>query len=299
MKVCFVFSNRSEFSEIKPFVDYFKKKTKTDVLDLSKKIKKLELDENLSKIYSVCYSIFLRKKYDYICILGDRRELPFVAFSAFYLNIKIIHIAAGEYISSVTNFDQFIRPIISIMSNLQICFSKRATQEVNKLFSGISYLKPNAHFVGNPVFSGINFRKLKRQVSQNYDLVLLHPQSLSRENTKNDIMQLKKNLKNKKTIFILGNKDKNYDLINKFYEQLKSQNLDYVFLNSLSKEKYFCLVKYCDNFFTNTSSIYEIKLLNSNCLRIIGERNKNRSNEVFNNKAPEMLYKILKKKIEF
>ena len=296
MHVCFVFSNRSEYSELKPFIDFFKKKAKVDVVDLSKKIKKLEFDKNLHKIFTYCYEIFSKKKFDYVVILGDRKELPFIALPAFFLDIKIIHLAAGEYIESVTNYDQFIRPIISILSDYQVCFSKRAKQQVKKLFSSINYLHDNAYFIGNPVFSDVKIKQLKRCITEDYDLVLLHPQSMSKDDTLSDVKKLKKLLKNKKTIFISGNRDKNYSIIENFYKKLKSQKNSYSFYKTLPKEKYFSFVKYCDNFFTNTSSIHEIQFLNKKCLKVIGQRNKGRSNEKFNINAPKELYFIMQGK---
>jgi UDP-N-acetylglucosamine 2-epimerase len=293
LKVCFVYSNRSEFSILEPFINHFKKKSKVSILDLSKKIKKLELDKNLYKIYQTCYTEFDSNRYDYVFILGDRRELPFIALAAFFLKIKIVHIGAGEYLVGLPTFDQIIRPIISILSNYQICLSSNAQKEVKKLFSGISNLKTTTHKVGNPVFSNINIKNLKRPIKENFDLVLLHPQSLSKEKTKKDLELLKKKISNKKTIFILGNKDENSDLINIFYKSIRN-NKNYVFYENLQKKRYFSFVKFSDKFFTNSSSITEIEFLNKNALVIIGERNKDRIKHELNNKAPNELYKVLK-----
>ena len=161
-------------------------------------------------------------------------------------------------------------------------------------FAGIEYLSPKTHVLGNPVFTGIDIMQLTRPVKEKYDLVLIHPQSLSRKNTLADINTLKKRLKNKKTIFIHGNKDRNHDIIEKFYTGLKTKNKNYQFVNSLPKKTYFSHVKFCDNFFTNTSAVHEIVALNKNCLRIIGKRNKNRSEEFYDNNSPSKLYDILK-----
>ena len=97
---------------------------------------------------------------------------------------------------------------------------------------------------------------------ERYDLVLLHPQSLSKKKTLEDINKLKKQLSNKKTIFLYGNKDQNYQIIENYYKKLKAKKNSYIFYKTLPKEEYFGLVKYCDNFYTNTSSIYEIKHIN-------------------------------------
>ena len=294
MKVCFVYSNRSEYSLLLPFIDYFKEKISTKEINLKKSIKKIELDENLSKIYLFCYNNFKKNNYDYICVLGDRRELPFIALAALNLEKNLIHIAAGEYVEGLPTHDQYVRPMVSIISKYQICFSVKAENEVKKLFKGISYLKPNTFVFGNPVFSGIKLNSVKRSIKENYDLVLMHPNSLSKEQTKKDILEIKNKLKNKKTIIINGNKDTNYDIIQNFYTKLKN-NKNYIFVESLPKKQYFGLVKYCDKFYTNSSSITEIKFLNKNCLYRIGIRNKNRSESLLNNKSPKYLLQLLKK----
>lgn len=294
MKTAFVFSNRAEFAELEPFMKFFASKSKTIQINLSKHVQKIETDENLSKIFKKCYQLFSNKKIDYVCILGDRRELPFIALAAFHLKIKIIHIAAGESIESISSYDQYFRPIVSILSDYQICFSKTAKREVTKLFNGISYLNPNPYVLGNPVFDEINIDKLKKPIKEEYDLVMIHPQSLSRVETEKDIKKLEKKLKNKKTIFIKGNKDQNSDIIEKFYKKIL-KNKKYLIYDSFPKQKYFAYVKYCDKFYTNTSSVYEIKKINKKSLVIIGNRNKKRSNEIYNKKAPIQLYNLIKK----
>ena len=297
MKICFIYSNRAEYSLLMPFIKYFKKKTTTKEIDLNKKIEKLNLDENLSNIYSFCYKYFKKNKYDYVCVLGDRRELSFIAIAALHTDTKLIHIAAGEYVDGIPTYDQYIRPIVSILSKYQICFSIKAEKQVKKLFKGISYLKSNTFVFGNPVFSEIDIKLFKNSIKEKYDLVLLHPQSLSREQTKKDLIEIKRKIKNKKTIFIQGNKDKNYDIVNKFFKTIKNNN-KYLFLDTLPKKKYFTLVKFCDNFYTNSSSISEIKILNKKCLQQIGSRNKQRSESKFNVDSPKLLFNLLNKKNE-
>ena len=119
---------------------------------------------------------------------------------------------------------------------------------------------------------------------------------MSRDGTLSDVKDLKNLLKNKKTVFISGNRDKNYSIIENFYKKLKTHKNSYSFYKTLPKEKYFSFVKYCDNFFTNTSSIYEIQFLNKKCLKVIGQRNKGRSNEKFNINGPKELYFIMRGK---
>ncbi len=294
MKVCFVYSNRSEYSILLPYIEYFKKTSKE--INLKKKIKKIEKDQNLSKIYDICYNDFIENNYDFVCVLGDRREISFVALAALHSNTKLVHLAAGEFAQGTPTYDQYIRPTISLLSKFQICFSQDAKKEVEKLFNGVSYLKSRAYVFGNPVFSKIDIKKIKRKIEHDYDLVLIHPQSLSREQTKKDLKILGKKIKNKKTIFINGNKDKNYDIIELFYRKLKNDK-NYTFIDSLPKKEYFSLVKYCDKFYTNSSSFSEINFINKKCLEKIGLRNKKRFESKFDTKSPNKLYKLLKNNI--
>jgi len=298
MKIYFVYSNRAEYSILEPFIRYFKKKCNTNSLNLNQKIKNLHLDKNLSKIYSTCYNLFQKNRVDCICVLGDRREIPFVVLAALFSNTKIIHLAAGEFSDKVTTYDQMIRPSVSIMSDMQITFSKEANEIVKNLFKSIPYLRVNTHMLGNPVFTGIQKNKLRRLIVEPYDLVLIHPQSLSKKETERDVNSLKNKLTNKKTIVIYGNKDKHANILNDFYKKIKLKHSNYEFFDTLPTKEYFSLVKYCDIFYTNTSSISEIKYLNKNCLNVIGNRNKNRSNHMFSLNAPEKMYRLLKSEFE-
>lgn len=292
IKVCFAYSNRSEFSILEPFIEFFKKNTNITVLDFQNIVKDIEHDKNLYKIYEEAYKNFQKQKYDYLCILGDRRELPFIAFAAMFLDIKIIHIAAGEFADGLPAYDQLIRPSVTLISDFQITFSEKSLKLVRKLFSTIPYRNDNAYFLGNPIFYKTKLKKIPRIIKKNYDLILLHPQSLSREDTTNDILSIKKKMRNEYTIVIMGNKDKNHDLILKFYNQLRKKK-NYHFVESLPTKDYHSLVRHCDNFYTNTSSVSEIKFLNRKALYMIGVRNKNRSEHTFKTNAPSRLFKIL------
>ena len=83
-------------------------------------------------------------------------------------------------------------------------------------------------------------------------------------------------------------------VINENFKKLKN-NSQYSFLESLPKEQYFNLVKFCDNFYTNSSSVTEIKFLNKKCLKIIGERNRDRFESKLNQNSPKQLHDLLKK----
>jgi hypothetical protein len=63
MKVGIVYSNRAEYSELEPYINYFKGKVVVETINLQQKIKKIESDKNLQKIYLTCYEKISRGKY--------------------------------------------------------------------------------------------------------------------------------------------------------------------------------------------------------------------------------------------
>ena len=133
MKICFVYSNRAEYSILSSFITLFKLKTIIKTIDLQKIIPNLDYDQNLYKIYQILFKDFSKQKFDYVIILGDRREIPFVCLACVFSNTKIIHLGAGETLKGIPTYDQFFRPMISLLSNYQICFSKSGEKNIKKL----------------------------------------------------------------------------------------------------------------------------------------------------------------------
>ena len=88
-------------------------------------------------------------------------------------------------------------------------------------------------------------------------------------------------------------------MIRKIDNKLISNSINYTFIESLPKKEYFGLVKYCDKFYTNSSSISEIEFINKKCLHKIGLRNKNRFKSNFDNQSPIKLYRLLKNNINY
>ena len=106
----------------------------------------------------------------------------------------------------------------------------------------------------------------------------MHPQSLSSLETKNDAREVCKILdKDRNTVIIKGNKDKNFEILYDTWKNLETSGNIKIYEN-LEKEKFIQLLANCERFITNSScAFYEAPFfLHRDQIVKIGRRNKNR-----------------------
>jgi UDP-N-acetylglucosamine 2-epimerase len=292
-KVAIIYSNRAEFSILKPIGDKLKDQGVTyECINLSKKVEDIEQDKNLGKIFEFIFEN-IADQFEKAVVVGDRRECLFACLAFFIKGTPVAQLASGDLSDELATVDDFFRHIITIISNKQIAFSDEGLKLTRDLLSLLN-IKSNSTFFSNPTLDGINFENLKRKIAEPYDLVLLHPQSLSREETLKDketvdsIIQ-KSLYENQKTLVIVkGNQDKNYDILYDYWAELERRYSDNLYWNrrmgeikiyeNLEKEKFLSLMKYCDRFITNSScASYEAPIfLKDNQIIAVGRRNKGR-----------------------
>lgn len=280
------YANRAEKSILDPVVNQLKTQDiKHKYVDLSKHIKNIENDKNLSRIYDYVYkecdSI---EDIDYAIVIGDRREIMFACLALFIKNIKIVQLASGDLSEKISLVDDYFRHLITILSSKQVCFTNQSNKNSDSL-RNILNLDTDSIYLPNPTLSDLNLEKINNtsskvnfKKSDMYDLILIHPQSLSSEDTTSDSKEIIKYFKkDKKTIIIKGNKDKNYKILYNLWENL-SKNKNVSVYENLEKNSFISLLANCDRFITNSScSFYEAPLfLDSERIVRIGKRNKNR-----------------------
>lgn len=274
------YANRAEKSILDPIIKELKNQNIEFLYeDLSTHVKNIEDDKNLSKVYDFVYNqiIDLKNKIKGSIVIGDRREIMFATMALFVKDIPVYQLAAGDLSEKISLVDDYFRHLITIISKKQVCFTRQSLKNSNKL-RGLLNLETKSQFLPNPTLSDINLNDLKKKYSEPYDLILMHPQSLSVDNTISDskITKLYFN-KNKKTIIIKGNKDKNYEILYQLWNELsKSKNVK--LFDNLKKDKFINLLANCDRFITNSScSFYEAPLfLKKENIIHVGNRNKNR-----------------------
>jgi UDP-N-acetylglucosamine 2-epimerase len=294
--IAIYYANRAEKSILDPIVSQFKKKNIDFIyINLSDIIFKISNDKNLSRVYDYVYNQIEEYKGSIhsAIVIGDRREIMFVSLALFIKNIPIYQLAAGDLSDRISLVDDYFRHLITILSEKQVCFTEKSLKNSNNLKELLN-LKTNSVYYPNPTLSDIEIIS-KSCKKENYDLVLMHPQSLSKINTINDAKKIKSLLKeNKKTLIIKGNKDKNYEILYELWNQLEKKEKIKVFDN-LEKEKFIDLLANCDRFITNSScSFYEAPLfLNEKNIIRIGNRNKNREIATYNFKDIKSSNKIV------
>ena len=158
------------------------------------------------------------------------------------------------------------------MTAKQIAFSEKSLLNTERLLAAVG-ADCKADAFPNPTFSNISLHSLDRQIKESYDLILVHPQSLSRSGTVEDAKTVESLIiKNKKNVIVRGNKDKNSDILDDLWLKLGGC------IETVEKSKFLSLIKYADRFITNSScSYYEAPLLleESQIIRI-GDRNNGR-----------------------
>jgi UDP-N-acetylglucosamine 2-epimerase len=272
MKILILYANRAEKSILDPVYHSICAHASVDYVNLSKEISNIHLDKNLSKVYDWTFSLLSNTKYDKLVVLGDRREITFACLAAFIKQVPLVQLASGDKSSSLATVDDYFRHIITIMSQKQLAFSIKSLLNTQSLFSSIGGVS-NVNVVANPTFSNIDLNSLTQQTKEPYDLILVHPQSLSRADTLKDAQEVRKLITpDKKNVIISGNKDKNYEILENLWDSLGGS------IETVDKDTFLSYIKYCDRFITNSScSYYEAPLiLEEKKIVRIGNRNKGR-----------------------
>jgi UDP-N-acetylglucosamine 2-epimerase len=291
------YANRAEKSILDPVkVELDRRKIKNVYIDLSLCVSNIEDDKNLSRVYDYVFQqLETLPDVRSAIVIGDRREIMFACLAMFLKDIPVIQLAAGDLSGEISLVDDYFRHLITVLSKKQVCFTEKSEINSNMLLSCLN-LKSDSVFLPNPTLSEIDLHKINRRRSKTkYDLVLIHPQSLSRHDTREDIRETKSILdNNKNTIVIRGNRDKNYDLLHSFWKEIEDcQNV--TIHDNLKKQIFIELLAGCDRFITNSScAFYEAPFfLSEEQIVRIGKRNKNREIAKYNRNEIKSSQKIV------
>ena len=271
------YANRAEKSILDPIKTELDRRSISNLyVDLSEAVNNIEEDANLSKVYDFVFEqIDSLDEVSCSVVIGDRREIMFASLALFVKDIPVVQLAAGDMSEKISLVDDYFRHLITVLSSAQVGFTKKSKENSDCIMKSLN-LEKNSVFLPNPTLSDINLDK--RKTKKEYDLILVHPQSLSLEGTKKDSREVLSHFKkDKKTIVIKGNKDKNYEVLYEVWDFMKNYENVEVYEN-LCKEDFIKTLSNCDRFITNSScSFYEAPLfLEKDQIIHIGDRNRNR-----------------------
>jgi len=276
-KILVLHADRAERSILDPIVNELSsRKVSHMYVDLSKQINQIHKDKNLSKIYDYCFELTEQHNFNFVIVIGDRREITFACLAFFTQQIPVYQMASGDLSSEMSLVDDYYRHLITIMSSKQISFSKKSLKTTNDLLSKLN-ISADSTYYANPTLNDISIND-EALFPQPYDLILLHPQSLSYDGTCADLQTVLSLINpSKTTIIIKGNKDKNYEVYYDAWQQL-SQQPNFKIYENVEKQKFINLLRNADRFISNSSCTYyeaPIFLSEDKIIRI-GRRNKNR-----------------------
>ena len=198
---------------------------------------------NCKKVSAINFDIQDYFFKDYVLIVGDRIEMLDVASQAFRAGIPIIHYYAGIKATHVA-LDELVRPVITILSDIQICESEETFYNVLELCKAIG--KEHNAYVGKP--NHLDFLEIDESEvpDREYNLILYNPVTMGGSEILNIILE---------------------------------PNNDIRYMENQPRDKYLGLLKNCNIFFTNSSSgKYEAPyFLEEKQIVHIGQRNKERS----------------------
>lgn len=220
----------------------------------------------------------------------DRPEMVGAALALFYHNVAFAQFHAGDVGSGV--HDEVGRWIIGRCASLHFCNSPESAWNLIQMGE-----EPwRVHVVGSTALDGVEIdQSLCPEVP--FDLLLVHPDTFSAENTQKDI-ETALSLLDKYTVAIGPNGDTYYGiivqaLINYHYQ---SGAQTYEFRASVPRPQFLGLIKNCKRFITNSSSaLYELPAFGIQKWVNIGLRNADRKPlEKIDQGASKRIAEILK-----
>jgi UDP-N-acetylglucosamine 2-epimerase len=221
-------------------------------------------------------------KPDIVVVPCDRFEITYVAARAFHQGYVVCHFHAGNNMAN--HPDDINRRVISCFSHIMFC--NMPEHKLNLMALGEECWR--IFVVGSTAFDGI---VLDDSITPNepFDLVVLHPDPVSEENTRKDLEETLKTIETSPlVVWVAGNKDRNHEIIDEYLNRLKmeyeaedpgkSYSGQYVkvITANLPRPQFFSLLKNCRRAIGNSSSFYyELPTIDDEQKHVqIGSRNK-------------------------
>jgi len=176
----------------------------------------------------------------YILAVGDRKETFDFVLEQWRNHKKIIHLWAGE-ISQGTN-DEVYRHAMTLMSDVQLCTNNEAKKRVKQLCKSVDKT-PNPVVVGNVMLDNVEVDESCLPGGE-YNLILYNP---CEEHIKEDLKEIFGVLETQQIgyIWLKANDDRGAEFVNQYANS-----------TTQSRPKFLALLKNCNKFITNSSSMY-------------------------------------------
>jgi len=278
--VVVISSNPAETHLLEPVVEELKKRQEIETIFL-------KLENYIPKVFS---KIIMEKNPSIVVVPCDREEMLRVAIELFYNRIPMAHFHAGD-ISKEGSFDDIARHMITLMCDVHFCNGSKAKKRVETLLKTIGKCARHVYNVGTTAFDNVEI-DYSIVPNEPFDLVLYNSPTRRLEDIDRDLEKIEKML-NKKTIWIYPNKDVGCERIIGWIERLKQKNSNITTYYRVPHPQFLGLIKKCDRFIGNSSSIIlEAPYFKTKTIRV-GLRNRGREIPEFRKGASKRISDII------
>lgn len=240
-----------------------------DKIPIEKKIKiivkngnAIDVNKTISNAITKFSYLFLKNKYDYIFVDGDRYEMLGVCIAAVNSGVPIIHCGGGAKTEGAK--DEYWRHAITKLSYIHLVTNDQYRERVIRMGEN----PENVFNVGSPGIENIKNikyktktdieKRIKMKLTNDFALVTFHPSSNKRAIIKKEVRELIKafNYFNKLQFIITkSNADAYGEIINEEFGRYVSKNIEKaVMVPSLGTTYYLSIMKICNFVIGNSSS---------------------------------------------
>lgn len=237
--------------------------------------------------YSGAYNRLERNRPDIVIIPCDRLEALAAALAAFNLGIPIIHFHAGDV--GTASKDEAYRHAISLMASVHLCNGPTAKKTIDNLLISVQRVPTLVYDVGSTALDDIEIDTPSHL--GRYDLVLYNPPTNDPELINRELDEIVEVINSDiMTIWCYPNRDPGSDIIVR-----RINSLDVTSYTELPRSQFLGLVKNCEYFIGNSSSmVCEAPMwLSAEQIIHVGDRNRNRSFDGINPGATNRIIGIL------
>jgi len=280
-RILIVTANRAETGLLEPVMKELRARSDVEAEWCMLQPQSSFVTEIVDSVLHPFFNILQKFKPDIVLVPCDRWEIVYVAAYAYHRNFIVAHFHAGDF--GADHPDDLNRRAISCFSHIMLC--NEAKSQTALWRAGEERWR--TFLVGSTAFDHVNI-DTSLCPAEPFDLVILHPDPVSREATLNDLKETIQCVRNTlHVIWLAPNKDINNEVIRAFLEKEKEQRerqdttkwyfgsfLD-IHLDNIPRPQFLGLLKNARRCVGNSSAfIYEKPYLNKTSeVVMVGHRN--------------------------
>ncbi len=304
------FSNRAEIGLLEPVMKRIEKSDKLDLVkadlfeglgqEIDSKLLEASIDE-YGLLYNYCHRFLQKEKPALVLCCFDRLEMIFPTLAAFYQNIPIAQMHAGD-LSLEGSLDDVTRHAISFYATIHFCNGEKSYNRIVEVLKRLGRSTENVYEVGSTAFDDV---EIDEDVcpTKPYDLVIYLSPTRRPDLIGKEITQILKML-DKFTAWVQPSgrdpgDEKIIEALQDHHTVLASPH-PYLVYKTLPRPMYLGLMKNCSRIIGNSSSLFfeAPYFLKQDQIIHVGVRNKGREFVEIRPGASDRIVEVLEKYLD-